>query len=141
MRTRVLVCDHEPISARALSRVLRDAGFDVDAASTAAEALDRAALRVPDAVIVERTLPDGDGVDVCRCLRDWSAMPLIVVSATDEEDEKVRALDASHDYVVKPFAPRDSSRACLHSCDAHSATTPSRDLRSAASGSISRPGC
>jgi len=85
-----------------------DAGFDVDAASTAAEALDRAALRVPDAVIVELTLPDGDGVDVCRRLRDWSAMPLIVVSATDDEDEKVRALDAgADDFVVKPFAPRE----------------------------------
>ena len=108
VRARVLVCDHEPLSALALSRVLRDAGFDVDAASTAAEALDRAALRVPDAVIVELTLPDGDGVDVCRRLRDWSAMPLIVVSATDDEDEKVRALDAgADDFVVKPFAPRE----------------------------------
>ncbi len=107
-RPRVLVCDHEPLSALALRRVLRDAGFDVDVTRTAADALHRATLRVPDAVIVERTLPDGDGVDVCRCLRDWSAMPLIVVSATDEEDEKVRALDAgADDYVVKPFAPRE----------------------------------
>ena len=95
------------MSARALSRVLRDAGFDVDAASTAAEALDRAALRVPDAVIVERTFPTATAWSLPP-LRDWSAMPLIVVSATDEEDEKVRALDAgADDYVVKPFAPRE----------------------------------
>ncbi len=107
-RPRVLVCDHEPLSALALRRVLRDAGFDVDAATTATDALDRAALRVPDAVIVELALPDGDGVDVCRRLREWSEMPLIVLSAVDTEHEKVRALEAgADDYVVKPFAPRE----------------------------------
>jgi two-component system, OmpR family, KDP operon response regulator KdpE len=107
-RPRILVCDHEPLSALALRRVLRDAGFDVDVTSSAADALDRAALRVPDAVIVELGLPDGDGADVCRRLREWSEMPLIVLSAVDAEDEKVRALDAGADhYVVKPFAPRE----------------------------------
>ena len=107
-RPRVLVCDHEPLSALALRRVLRDAGFDVDVTSTAADGLDRAALRVPDAVIVELGLPDGDGVDVCRRVREWSEMPLIVLSAVDAEDEKVRALEAGADhYIVKPFAPRE----------------------------------
>jgi PleD family two-component response regulator len=68
-RPLVLVCDHEPLSALALRRVLRDADFDVDVTSTDADALDRATLRVPDAVIVELGLPDGDGADVSRRAR------------------------------------------------------------------------
>jgi len=66
----------------------------VAAASSAGEALDAAALRPPAAAIIELALPDADGVDVCRQLRAWSAIPVIVLSAVDEEDEKVRALDA-----------------------------------------------
>jgi two-component system, OmpR family, KDP operon response regulator KdpE len=107
-RPRVLVCDHEPLSALALRRVLRDADFDVDETSGAAAALGRATLRVPDALIVELRPPDGDGADVCRRVREWSQIPLIVLSAVDAEDEKVRALEAGADhYVVKPFAPRE----------------------------------
>jgi len=107
-RPRALVCDHEPLGALALRRVLRDAGFAVDVTSTAADALNRVTLRVPDALIIELRLPDGDGADVCRRVREWSEMPLIVLSAVDAEDEKVRALEAGADhYVVKPFAPRE----------------------------------
>ena len=107
-RPRVLVCDHEPLSTLALRRVLRGAGFDVDVTTTAADALDRAALRVPDALIVELGLPDGDGADVCHRVREWSQMALIVVSTVDAEGEKIRALEAGADhYVVKPFAPRE----------------------------------
>ena len=102
---RVLVCDNEPQSARALTVVLRGAGFDVDKTHRAKAALDRAALLPPDAAIVELARPDGDGAEVCRRLREWSSMALIVVSAVDDEAEKVRALDAgADDYVTKPFA-------------------------------------
>ena len=67
-----------------------------------------AAPRPPDAAIVEFALPDGDGAEVCRRLREWSSMVLIVVSAVDDEDEKVRALEAgADDYVTKPFAARE----------------------------------
>jgi two-component system KDP operon response regulator KdpE len=105
---RVLVCDDELAIVRALRVVLRDAGYDVVVAATAEEALDRAAVRPPDAAIVDLVLPDGDGVEVARRLREWSAMPIIVLSAIGEEDEKVRALEAgADDYVVKPFAPRE----------------------------------
>ena len=105
---RVLVCDDERQSARALTVVLRRAGFDVEHTRRAQAALDRAALRPPDAVIVERALPDGDGAEVCRRLREWSSMALIVVSAVDDEDETVRALEAgADDYVTKPFAARE----------------------------------
>jgi two-component system, OmpR family, KDP operon response regulator KdpE len=105
---RVLVCDDEMAIVRALRVVLRDAGYDVVVAATAEEALDRAAVRPPDAAIVDLLLPDGDGIEVTRRLREWSEMPIIVLSAVGEEDEKVRALEAgADDYVVKPFAPRE----------------------------------
>jgi two-component system KDP operon response regulator KdpE len=105
---RVLVCDDEPQILRALRVVLREAGFEVMPAETAEEALDRAALQPPDAAIIDLVLPDGDGIDVCKSLRDWSQMPIIVLSAVGDEEEKVRALEAgADDYVVKPFAPRE----------------------------------
>jgi two-component system KDP operon response regulator KdpE len=105
---RVLVCDDEPQILRALRVVLRDAGFEVTPAATAEEALDRAALQPPDAAIIDLVLPDGDGIEVCSSLREWSRMPIIVLSAVGDEGEKVRALEAgADDYVVKPFAPRE----------------------------------
>ena len=105
---RVLVCDDEPQILRALRVVLRDAGFEVLPATTAQEALDRAAVQPPDAAILDLVLPAGSGIDVCRSLREWSRMPILVLSAVGEEDEKVRALEAgADDYIVKPFAPRE----------------------------------
>jgi two-component system, OmpR family, KDP operon response regulator KdpE len=105
---RVLVCDDELQILRALKVVLRDAGFEVVATATAQEALDAAAVRPPDAAIIDLVLPDGSGVDVTRELRSWSGVPIIVLSAVGEEAEKVRALDAgADDYVTKPFGPRE----------------------------------
>jgi two-component system, OmpR family, KDP operon response regulator KdpE len=107
-RRRVLVCDDEAQILRALRVILRDAGFDVLPASTAGEALDAAAVQAPDAAIVDLILPDGDGVGVTRSLRQWSGMPIIVLSALGEEEQKVRALEAgADDYVTKPFGPRE----------------------------------
>jgi two-component system KDP operon response regulator KdpE len=105
---RVLVCDDEPQILRALRVVLRDAGFDPVPAETAEEALDLAAVRPPDAAILDLVLPDGDGVEVCRQIRAWSQMPIIVLSAVGDEDAKVRALEAgADDYVTKPFGARE----------------------------------
>lgn len=105
---RILVCDDELQILRALKVVLRDAGFEPVPVATATEALDVAAVRPPDAAIVDLVLPDGDGIEVCARLREWSAMPIIVLSAVGDEDEKVRALEAgADDYVVKPFGPRE----------------------------------
>ena len=107
-RRRVLVCDDEPQILRALRVILRDAGFEVDPAATAAEALDHAAVRAPHAAIIDLVLPDGDGVEVCRQLRAWTTIPIIVLSAAGEEEQKVRALEAgADDYVTKPFGPRE----------------------------------
>ncbi len=105
---RVLVCDDEQQILRALRVVLRDAGFEVVPASTAAEALDEAAVGPLDAAIVDLVLPDGDGIEVCRRLREWSTMPILVLSAVGEEEQKVRALEAgADDYVTKPFGSRE----------------------------------
>src|SRR5207247_8951912 len=85
-----------------------DAGYDVEAAATAEEALDHAAIQPPDAAIVDLVLPDGTGIDVTRQLREWSQLPILVLSAVGEEDAKVRALEAgADDYVTKPFGPRE----------------------------------
>ncbi len=105
-RPRVLVCDDEAQILRALRVVLRDAGFEAVPTSTAQEALDAAAVAPPEAAIIDLVLPDGDGVEVTRRLRGWSAMPIIVLSAVDDERQKVAALEAgADDYVTKPFHP------------------------------------
>jgi two-component system KDP operon response regulator KdpE len=105
---RILVCDDELQILRALKVVLREAGFDVEAVATAREALDAAAVRPPDAAIIDLMLPDGNGVEVCRQLRSWSELPILVLSAIGDEDQKVEALEAgADDYVTKPFGPRE----------------------------------
>ena len=107
-RTRVLVCDDELQILRALRVVLRGTGFDVIATATGEEALDQAAIRPPDAAILDLVLPGIDGIEVTRDLREWSAIPIIVLSAIGEEEQKVRALEAgADDYVTKPFSPRE----------------------------------
>jgi two-component system KDP operon response regulator KdpE len=108
MSGRVLVVDDELQILRALKVILRDAGYEPVAVATAEEALDAAATRPPDAAIVDLVLPDGDGIEVCRQLRSWSEMPIIVLSAVGEEEQKVRALEAgADDYVTKPFGARE----------------------------------
>ena len=103
-KQRVLVVDDEPQILRALQTNLKGAGYDVDTAATAEEALAVAAMRPPDAVILDLVLPDGRGTDVCRELRRWSSAPVLLLSVVGEEQEKVAALDAgADDYVEKPF--------------------------------------
>jgi two-component system KDP operon response regulator KdpE len=102
--TRVLVVDDEPEIVRGLTLVLREAGYAVEAASTKASALSAVSTRPPEAVVLDLVLPDGDGVSVCREIRTWSRLPILVLSAVGDEREKVRALDAgADDYVTKPF--------------------------------------
>ena len=90
-RPRVLICDDEEQILRALRVILGDAGFEVVPAMTVQEALDAAAVSRPDAAIIDLVLPDGDGVDVCSSIREWSRMPILVLSAVGDEREKVRA--------------------------------------------------
>ena len=102
--TRVLVVDDEPEIVRGLKIILRGAGYAVEAASTKGEALASVAKRPPEALVLDLVLPDGDGVGVCKEVRRWSRLPILVLSAVGDEREKVRALDAgADDYVTKPF--------------------------------------
>jgi two-component system, OmpR family, KDP operon response regulator KdpE len=101
---RVLVVDDEPQIVRGLKIILRSAGYAVEAAETVAEALALLAARPPDALVLDLVLPDGEGVEVCREVRRWSQLPIVVLSAVGDEREKVKALDAgADDYVTKPF--------------------------------------
>ncbi|MFE2978881.1 response regulator [Streptomyces sp. NPDC059258] len=102
--TRVLVVDDEPQIVRALVINLKARQYEVDAAPDGATALQLAAARHPDVVLLDLGLPDMDGVEVIRGLRGWTRIPILVLSARQTSDEKVEALDAgADDYVTKPF--------------------------------------
>ncbi|MBV2357408.1 response regulator [Streptomyces sp. J2-1] len=102
--TRVLVVDDEPQIVRALVINLRARRYEVDAAPDGRTALELAASRHPDVVVLDLGLPDMDGVEVIRGLRGWTRVPILVLSARHSSDEKVQALDAgADDYVTKPF--------------------------------------
>lgn len=101
---RVLVVDDEPALVRALSINLRARGWVVVTAADGRGALDAAASRHPDVVVLDLGLPDLDGVEVIHGLRGWTNVPIIVLSARQDSDDKVEALDAgADDYVTKPF--------------------------------------
>ena len=102
--TRVLVVDAEPQILRALGINLRARGYDVDLAPDGERALELAARKHPDVVVLDLGLPGMDGVQVIRGLRGWTQVPIVVLSVRDAEGDKVAALDAgADDYVTKPF--------------------------------------
>ena len=103
--TRVLVVDDEPQIQRFLRVALNAAGYEVIAAATAAEAMKAFVTNAPDIVVLDLGLPDRDGKEVLRDIRQFSNVPVIVLSARERETEKIDALDAgADDYVEKPFA-------------------------------------
>jgi two-component system KDP operon response regulator KdpE len=100
----ILVIDDEPQILRALRTILTEKQFRVTAASRGEEGLTLAATNEPDLIILDLGLPDMDGVDVCRRLREWTQTPIIILSVRDGEREKVAALDmGADDYLTKPF--------------------------------------
>jgi two-component system, OmpR family, KDP operon response regulator KdpE len=103
-KIRVLVVDDEPAILRFLRPALVASNYEVEAAGTAAEATKRIATDVPDIVVLDLGLPDGDGRDVIRQVRAWSDVPIVVLSARDRETDKIEALDlGADDFVNKPF--------------------------------------
>jgi len=101
---KVLVVDDDPALLRALRVGLRAAGNEVLTAANGEQGLSTVATRAPDLVVLDLGLPDVDGLEVCRRIRQWSEVPIIVLSATDTEERKVAALDGgANDYVTKPF--------------------------------------
>lgn len=103
-KTRVLIVDDEPQILRFLRTTLGANGFEVIEAANAAEALRHAAADAPDVIVLDLGLPDMDGKEVIKRLREWSQTPIVVLSARAREAEKIEALDAgADDYVNKPF--------------------------------------
>ena len=102
---RVLIVDDEPQIRRALRLVLRANGYEVAEVDSGEGALDALAVKPFDLMILDLVLPDLDGVEVCKRLREWSQLPVLVLSAHGDEEIKVRALDeGADDYVTKPFS-------------------------------------
>lgn len=102
--SRILVVDDDLQIRRLLHTVLVGRGYTVEVAANAYQALDLAATWRPDAILLDLGLPGLDGIEVCRRIRGWSQMPIIVISGRDAEDDKVLALDqGADDYLTKPF--------------------------------------
>jgi len=103
--TRILVADDETPIRRLLRTALTAEGYDVIEAEDGNQALAAAAKEKPDAILLDLGLPDLDGSEVLARLREWSPMPVVVLTARDAESQKIAALDAgADDYVTKPFA-------------------------------------
>ena len=107
--TRVLVVDDEPAVRTALERALRLEAYDVELASDGREALERLADAPPDALVLDVAMPELDGLEVCRRLRDaGDRTPVLMLTARDAIDDRVAGLDAgADDYLVKPFALKE----------------------------------
>jgi two-component system KDP operon response regulator KdpE len=102
---RILVIDDEPQIRKLLRVSLGAHGYEIDEAATGVEGINRVAIFKPDLVIVDLGLPDMDGKAVVKAIREWSQTPLVVLTARDQEQEKIEALDAgADDYVTKPFS-------------------------------------
>ena len=105
---RILLVDDEVSIQRSLAPLLRSRGYEVEVASSGAEALREVAARPPDLMVLDLGLPDLEGIEVCRRVRDASKLPIIVLTARGADADKVSALDlGADDYVTKPFSPEE----------------------------------
>jgi len=108
VKGRILLVDDEVSIQRTVGPLLRSRGYDVEIAENGAEALRFAADRPPDLIVLDLGLPDIEGTEVCRRIRETSKAPIIVLSARGAETDKVNALDlGADDYVTKPFGPEE----------------------------------
>ena len=102
--TKILVVDDDIQIRRALRNVISARGYEVILASNGEEALDKAALELPDMVVLDLQMPGLSGLNVCKELRSWSNIPILILSVKDLESDKVTALDlGADDYLTKPF--------------------------------------
>lgn len=122
--TNVLIVEDEQAIRRFLRTALEGDGMRVYEAETLQRGLLEAATRKPDLIILDLGLPDGDGIEFIRDLRQWSAVPVIVLSARSEESDKIAALDAgADDYLSKPFGIGELQARLRVALRRHSATT------------------
>ncbi len=132
----VLVIDDEPQILRAIRTILSAKHFKVTTASRGEEGLTLAASQSPDVIILDLSLPDIDGIEVCSRLREWTQTPIIVLSVRDSERDKVMALDrGADDYLTKPFGIEELLArirvAMRHAVQAKGSPRADRDLRAA----------
>jgi DNA-binding response OmpR family regulator len=107
-RRRVLVVDDEPRMVRFIRLNLEQDGFEVVEAQTGMEALNQIRNTMPDLVLLDVMLPDIDGLEILRMIREFSPVPILMVTAKGEEDDRVRGLErGADDYITKPFSPRE----------------------------------
>src|SRR5437867_12324262 len=127
---KVLVVDDERAIRRAVSRALSSRGFLVDVAADGEEALGSVRTFDPDLMVLDLNLPELGGLEVCRRVRAWSAVPILVLSVREEEADKVAALDlGADDYLTKPFGVDELMarvRALLRRAGAQGGTRPGR---------------
>lgn len=104
----VLIVDDDPDLLGVCRVGLEALGYELATAETGNEGLTEAAVRTPDVIVLDLGLPDLDGIEVCKRIREWSSLPIIVLSADGSEDRKVEALDqGADDYMTKPFGMRE----------------------------------
>src|SRR3972149_2787129 len=105
---KILVVDDEETMVRSLSTLLAEEGYEVAVAPDGPEALEAARVEPPDLILLGVMLPGVDGMEVCRQIRTWSAVPIIMLTAKTGEVDKVVGLEVgADDYVTKPFSPRE----------------------------------
>ncbi len=130
-RRRILVVDDEPRMIRFIRLNLEHDGFEVVEAATGLQALDQVRDALPDLVLLDVSMPELDGFETLRLLREISAIPVIMLTARAEEDDRVRGLElGADDYVTKPFSPRElvsRVRAVLRRVEAPAPATPSKN--------------
>lgn len=134
--THVLVIDDEPQIRRALKTILTEKGFKVTVAGRGEEGLTLAAATEPDLIILDLGLPDMDGIEVCSRLREWTQVPIVVLSVRESEHEKVAALDrGADDYLTKPFGIEELL-ARLRVALRHRGPAPAEDAKVITAGAL-----
>jgi two-component system KDP operon response regulator KdpE len=122
---RVLVVDDDPALLRALRVSLHLKGHEVLTAATGEQGISQAALNSPDVIVLDLGLPDIDGLNVCRRIREWDDVPIVVLSAIGSEDRKVAALDqGADDYMTKPFGVAELEARIRTAIRHHKAQSP-----------------
>jgi two-component system, OmpR family, KDP operon response regulator KdpE len=127
MPPKILLVDDEPSLLATMAPLLRSRGYDVMTAMSGRSALEAVERDKPDLIVLDLGLPDVDGIEVCRAIREQSSTPIVVLSARGAESDKVRALDTgADDYVTKPFGAEELTariRAALRRTDGAIATS------------------
>ena len=108
MAYRILIVDDEPALQRMVGEILRQAGYETDGALSCAQGLERFRTKTPDAVLLDVMLPDGDGFSLFRRIREIRDVPVLFLSARDEDEARLRGLGlGADDYITKPFLPQE----------------------------------